>query len=87
MKDSIKQEYISPEMLMQYNKSAMGDQKIVPIQEVLDNIHDVRQVYNGDELQELLSGPHGHRYKKNIEMVEKLKKSIVDENSVQKGTE
>ena len=27
VKNSIKQEYISPEMLMQYNKSAVGDQK------------------------------------------------------------
>ena len=49
--------------------------------------NDVRQVYTGDELQELLSGPHGHIYKKNIEMVEKLNKSIVGENAVQKGTE
>ena len=72
---------------MQYNKSGVGDQKIVPIQEVLDNIYDVKQVYTGDELQELLSGPHEQRYKKNIEMVRKLKKSIVGENAVQKGTE
>ena len=72
---------------MQYNKSAVSDQKIVPIQEVLDNMYDVRQVYTGDELQELLSGPHRQRYKKNIEMMEKLKKSIVGENAVQKGTE
>ena len=84
VKDSIKQENISPEMLMQYNKSAVGDQKIVPIQEVLDNKYDFRQVYTDNELQELLNGPHRHRYKKNIEMVEKLKKSIVDENAVQK---
>ena len=49
VKDSIKQKYISPEMLMQYNKSAVGDQKIVPIQEVLDNMYDVRNVYTGNE--------------------------------------
>ena len=68
VKDSIKQEYISLKMLMQYDKSAVGDQ----IQEVLDNIYDVRQVYTGNELQELLSGPHGQRYKKNIEWCVKV---------------
>ena len=47
VKDSIKQEYISPELLMQYNKSAVGGQKIVPIQEVIDNTYDVRKVYTG----------------------------------------
>ena len=85
--DSIKQEYISPKLLMQYNESAVGEQKIVPIQEVIDNIYDVRKVYTGDELQEPLGGPHEQRYKKNIEMVEKLNKSIVGEEAVQKGTE
>ena len=41
VKETIKQEYISPETLIEYNKSAVGDQKLVPIKEVLGNTHDV----------------------------------------------
>ena len=41
VKETIKQEYISPETLIEYNKSAVGDQKLVPIKEVLGNIYDV----------------------------------------------
>ena len=81
LKETIKQEYSTPEALMEYNKS--GEQKIVPVKKVLANIYDVRNVYMADELAELLCGPHGQRYQKNIDMVDKLKKSIV----AQKGTE
>ena len=84
VKETIKQEYISPETLIQYNKSAVGDQKLVPINKVLGNIYDVQNVYTADELAKLISGPHGQRYNKNIDMVEKLKKSIP---AVQEGTE
>lgn len=68
---------------MEYNKSAVGEEKIVPVKEVLANICDVQNVYMADELAELLPGPHGQRYQKNIDMVDKLKKSIV----AQEGTE
>ena len=49
---------------MEYNKSAVGEQKIVPVKEVLANIYDVQNVYMSDELAELLHGPHGQRYQK-----------------------
>ena len=77
VKETIQQEYISPEALMGYNKSAVAEEKIVPVKEVLANIYDVRNVYTADELAELLCGSHGQRYQKNIDMVDKLKKSIV----------
>ena len=64
VKETIKQEYIIPETLIHYNKSAVGDQKIVPINEVLGNIYNVRNVYMADELAKLISDPHGQRYKK-----------------------
>ena len=81
---TIKQEYISPETLIEYNKSAVGDQKLVPMKEVFGNIYDVQNVYTAGELAGLLSGRHRQRYKKNIDMVEKLKKTIL---AVQEGTE
>ena len=90
VKETIKQEFISPEALMEYNKSAVGEQKIVPVKEVLASIYDVRNVYTADELAELLCGPHGQRYQQNIDMVDKLKKSIVAQEGterVEEGTE
>ena len=41
VKETIKQEYISPKTLIEYNKSAVGDQKLVPIKEVLGHTYDV----------------------------------------------
>ena len=64
VKETIKQEYISPKALMEYNKSAVGEEKIVLVKEILANIYDVRNMYMADELAELLSGPHGQRYQK-----------------------
>ena len=64
VKETIKQEYISPETLIKYNKSAVGDQKLVPIKEVLGNIYDAQNVHTVDELAKPLSGPHGQRYRK-----------------------
>ena len=83
VKETIKQEYVSPETLIEHNKSAVGDEKLVSIKEVFGNIYDVQNVYTADELAELLSGPHGQRYKKYIDMVEKLKKTIL---AVQEAT-
>ena len=71
---SIKQEFISASDLEAYNKNADDKNKLVLVQEKISN---VRKVYGKEQLEELLKGIHGNRYRQNIAHVESLKENIM----------
>ena len=74
---SIKQEFISPSNLEAHNKNAVGDKdKLVLVQEKIRKGYDVWTVYGKEQLEELLKGVHGNRYRQNIAHVESLKENI-----------
>ena len=76
--NSIKQEYISPQDLDDYNKFAMEKDKLVIIHEKIENVYNVRKVFSEEQLEKLLKGIHGEQYKKNFCHVDTLKQNITD---------
>ena len=62
--DCIKQEYISPKDLEEYNKFAEDKDKLVIIKEKIENVYDVGKVHGKERLEKLLKGVHGEQYKK-----------------------
>ena len=56
--DSIKQEYISPKDLEDY-KYAEEKEKLLIVQEKIENVYNIRKVYGEEQLQKLLKGIHG----------------------------
>ena len=49
--ESIKQEYISPKDLDDYNKFAMEKEKLLIIQEKIQNVYDIRKVFSKEQLE------------------------------------
>ena len=76
--ESIKQEYISPKDLDDYNKFATEKDKLVIIQEKIQNVYNVRKVFSEEQLEKLLKCIHSEWYKKNIRNVDTLKQNIAD---------
>ena len=74
--ESIKQEFISASDLEAYNKNVDDKNKLVLVQEKICNVCDVCKVYRKEQLEELLKGVHGNRYRRNIAHVESLKENI-----------
>ena len=56
--ESIKQEYISPKDLYDYNKFATEKEKLVIIQEKIQNVYNIRKVFSKEQLEKLLKGIH-----------------------------
>ena len=56
----------------------MEKDKLVIVQEKIENVYNIRKVFSEEQLEKLLKGVHSEQYKKNICHVDTLQQNIAD---------